>query len=113
MDVPAIGQKQLVIVGGSGMVGGYALGYALEHPAIGRVTAIGRRKLGISHPKLHEVLHQDFGDCSALAGALSHQDAALFCLGAYTGALPDAQFRAVTVDYTVAFARVLRSSRPG
>jgi uncharacterized protein YbjT (DUF2867 family) len=113
MDVPAIGQKQLVIVGGSGMVGGYALGYALEHPAIGRVTAIGRRKLGISHPKLHEVLHQDFGDCSALAGALSHQDAALFCLGAYTGALPDAQFRAVTVDYTVAFARVLRSSSPG
>lgn len=49
------------------MVGGYALRYALEDPAIGAVTAIGRRKLGISHSKLTEVLHPDFADCSALA----------------------------------------------
>jgi uncharacterized protein YbjT (DUF2867 family) len=113
MNVPAIEQKRLVIVGGSGMVGGYALDYALEDPAVGSVTAIGRRKLGISHPKLHEVLHQNFSDCSALAQALSNQDAAVFCLGAYTGAVPDPQLRAITVDYTIEFARVLRSSSPG
>ena len=76
--------KRLVIVGGTGMVGGYALRYALEQPAVGRVTVIGRRTLDISHPKLTEVLHRDFGDCSALAEALSGQDAAVFCLGAYT-----------------------------
>ena len=34
-----IGPKRLVIVGASGMVGGYALRYALGHPAVGRVTA--------------------------------------------------------------------------
>jgi uncharacterized protein YbjT (DUF2867 family) len=112
MNVPAIRQTRLVIVGGSGMVGGYTLGYALAHPAVERVTAIGRRTLGISHPKLHEVLHQDFGDCSALSPALSGQDAAVFCLGTYTGAVPDAQLRVVTVDYTVEFARVLRKSSP-
>ena len=67
MNVPAAGQKRLVIVGATGMVGGYALRYALDHPAVGRVTAISRRKLGISHPKLDEVVHQDFADCSALA----------------------------------------------
>jgi putative NADH-flavin reductase len=67
------------------MVGGYALRYALDHPAVGRVTAIGRRSLGISHPKLKAVLHKDFGDCTALAEALSEQDAAIFCLGTYTG----------------------------
>jgi hypothetical protein len=71
------------------MVGGYALRYALDHPAVGRVTAIGRRKIGISHPKLDEILHRDFGDCSALAQAVSGQDAAVFCLGAYTGAVSD------------------------
>src|SRR5437870_4500397 len=85
MNVPA-GQTRLVIVGATGMVGGYALRDALDHPAVGRVTAIGRRNLGISHPKLKEVLHKDFGDCSALAEALSEQDAAIFCLGTYTGA---------------------------
>ena len=104
--------KRLVIVGGTGMVGGYALRYALEHPAVARVTAIGRRTLDISHPKLTEVLHRDFGDCSALAEALSGQDAAVFCLGAYTGSVSDAELRTITAGYTIEFARVLRTSSP-
>ena len=112
MNVPTKGQTRLVIVGTTGMVGGYALRYALENPAVGCATAIGRRKLGISHPKLKEVLHRDFADCSALAEALSGQDAAVFCLGAYTGAVPDAELRKITVDYTTEFARVLRVSSP-
>jgi N-acetyl-gamma-glutamylphosphate reductase len=47
--------KRVVIVGGSGMVGGYALRYALEHPNVERVTSVGRINLGISHSKLTEV----------------------------------------------------------
>jgi uncharacterized protein YbjT (DUF2867 family) len=109
---PAIGQQRVVIVGATGMVGGYALRYALDHPAVGTVTAIGRKKLGISHAKLREVLHQDFADCSALADALSGQDAAVFCLGVYTGVVSDAELRRITVDYTIEFARVLRGSSP-
>jgi uncharacterized protein YbjT (DUF2867 family) len=99
MNLPAAVQKRLVIVGATGMVGS--------------VTSIGRRKLGISHPKLTEVVHRDFADCSALAETLSGQDAAVFCLGAYTGAVSDAELRTTTVDYTVEFARVLRGSSPG
>jgi uncharacterized protein YbjT (DUF2867 family) len=106
------GQTRLVIIGATGMVGGYALRYALENAAVGSVTAIVRRKLGISHPKLQEVLHRDFADCSALTEALSDQDAAVFCLGTYTGAVTDAELRTITVDYTIEFARVLRGSSP-
>ena len=104
---------RLVIVGATGMVGGYALRYALDHPSVEVVTVIGRRKLGVTHPKLKEVRHRDFADCSALAEPLSNQDAAIFCLGVYTGAVPDDQFRKITVDYTVEFACVLRASSPG
>jgi uncharacterized protein YbjT (DUF2867 family) len=111
-NIATADQKRLVIVGATGMVGGYALRYALENPAAASVTAIGRRELGISHPKLNEVLHQDFADCSALAEPLSDQDAAVFCLGTYTGAVPDAELRIITVDYTIEFARVFRSSSP-
>jgi hypothetical protein len=39
-------------------------------PPSALVTAIGRKKLGFSHPKLKEALHRDFGDCSALAEVL-------------------------------------------
>jgi len=99
--------KRLVIVGATGMVGGHALRYALEHPSVDRVISIGRKNLGISHPKLKEVLHSNFADCSALAAVLSGQDTAVFCLGTYTGAMPDAEFRKITVDYTIEFARVL------
>src|SRR5580658_9429867 len=112
MSLPTVGQKRLVIVGATGMVGGYALRYALENPAVGSVTSIGRRKLGIPHPKLKEVLHQDFANCSTLADALLGQDAAVFCLGTYTGAVTDAELRKITVDYTIEFARVLRGSSP-
>src|SRR6202521_918515 len=111
MNVPA-GPTRLVMVGATGMVGGYALRYALAHPAVGRVTAIGRRKLGLSHPKLKEVLHRDFADCSALAEALRGQDAAVFCLGTYTGVVPDAELHTITADYPIEFARVLHSSSP-
>jgi uncharacterized protein YbjT (DUF2867 family) len=78
MSIPA-GQRRLVIVGATGMVGGYALRFA---------------------------------DCSALAEALSDQDAAIFCLGTYTGAVSDAELRKTTVDYTIEFARVLHGSSP-
>src|SRR5260370_15984007 len=112
MNVPTQGQTRLVLVGTTGMVGGYALRCALENRAVGCATAIGRRKLGISRPKLKEVLHRDFGDCSALAEALSGQDAAVFCLGAYTGAVSDVELRTITASYAIEFARVLRTSSP-
>ena len=113
MDTPMPNKKRLVIVGATGMVGGYALRFALEDSAVVSVMAIGRRPLGISHPKLNEVIHQDFSDCSALAEPLSGQDAAIFCLGVYTGAVSDTQLREVTVDYPIEFARVLHLSSPG
>jgi len=113
MNDSTAGQKRVVIVGASGMVGAYALRYALANPAVECATSIGRKKLGFSHAKLNEIVHRDFADCSALAETLSGQDAAVFCLGVYTGAVPDAELRKITVDYTIEFARVLHSNSPG
>jgi hypothetical protein len=45
MNAPAAGQN-LVIVGASGMVGGYALRYALDHPIM-RSPNMGRRFLAV------------------------------------------------------------------
>ncbi len=112
MTAAATAPKRLVLVGASGMVGGYAIRAALEDVGVASVLSIGRRKLGIDHPKLSEVIHPSFADCSALAGPLVARDAVVFCLGTYTGAVPDAEMRAITVDYTMEFARVLRGSSP-
>ncbi len=104
--------KRVVIVGASGMVGGYALRYLLEDAPVGGVTSVGRRNLGVSHPKLTEILHADFADCSPLAKAIAGHDAAVYCLGAYTGVVSDKELRRITVDYTAEFARVLRGGSP-
>jgi len=112
MSVSSVGQKRLVIVGATGMVGGYAVRYALDSPAVKSVTSIDRKKLGISHPKLKEVLHQNFADWSALTDALSSQDAGVYCLGTYTGSVSDAELRVITADDTIEVARVFRNSSP-
>jgi uncharacterized protein YbjT (DUF2867 family) len=104
--------KRLVIMGATGMVGGYALRYALDRLDVEHVTSIGRRKLGISHARLTEVLHPDFAVCSALAETLTGQDGLIFCLGSYTGVVTDAQLRKITVDYTVELVRVLQAGSP-
>jgi uncharacterized protein YbjT (DUF2867 family) len=116
MNIRSENQMRLSIVGASGMVGGYALRYMLDHPGIARVKSIGRRKLGISHPKLNEVLHQDFSDCSALAAATSRQDVCVFCLGAYAGTVPDARrigsFAKVPTVATVGSQSMISFIRP-
>lgn len=112
LTVPMAGQTRLVIVGATGMVGGYALRYALDNSEVKSVTSIGRKTLGISHPKLTEILHQNFADCSPLADALSKQDAVVYCLGTYTGSVSDEELRVITADYTIEFARVFRDSSP-
>jgi hypothetical protein len=84
ISVRTAGQKNLVIVGATGMVGGYVLRYTLEHFTVGRATTIGRKKVGISHPLVKEVLHQDFADCSARGGAIRSARNDLLP-GAYTG----------------------------
>jgi len=112
LTAPTVGQTRLVIVGATGMVGGYALRYALDNSDVKSVTSIGRKKLGISHPKLKEVLHQNFADCSPLADALSNQDAVVYCLGTYTGSVSDEQLRVITADYAIEFARVFRDGSP-
>ena len=76
------------------------------------VTSIGRRPTGFAHPKLREIVHADLRDLGAVSPAFEGQDAALFCLGAYTGVVSDSELRRVSVDLVVAFAEALRLGSP-
>ena len=104
--------KNVLIIGATGMVGSEALEIALEDPTVAAVTTLGRRKTGVEHAKLREIEHADFGDLGPAEAAFENQDALLFCLGAYTGALPDDLFRKVTVDYAVNAGEALRAGSP-
>ncbi len=103
---------RIIIVGATGMVGSEALKLALESSQVSEVVVLTRRATGTKHAKLTEVIHQDFYNYQDIASSFRQIDAALFCLGAYTGSIPDAEFKRVTVDLTQAFAEILHQHSP-
>jgi len=94
------------------MVGGIVLRECLGSAEVGKVTSIVRRTSGIDHPKLKEVILEDFLDYTRKENHFENQDAAYFCLGAYTGAVSDDLFKKITVDFTNAFADALKAGSP-
>lgn len=104
--------KNVIITGTNGMIGGLILQYCLQRDDIAKVTSVTRKSMGISHPKLKEIIHQDFEDFSAIKEHLQNQDACFFCIGVYTGNVPRDEFRRITVDVTAAFAKALKEQSP-
>ncbi len=104
--------KKLIIAGASGMVGGIVLREALSDTNVAEVTSLVRRPSGISHPKLKEVIHSDFSDLSDVLEAFEDKDLAFFCIGVYTGVVPDDAFRIITVDQAVSYGNALKEKSP-
>ncbi len=92
------------------MVGSQALEYCLCRDDVDRVTIITRRETAVEHPKLTQVLHNDFLDYSPIEEHLKNQDVCIYCIGVYTGQADRQEFRKITVDYTKAFAAALKKN---
>ena len=102
--------KNIIIIGATGMVGGLVLDHCLKRDGINKVTSITRRKTGVRHLKLLEIIHEDFTDYSKIMDHFKNKDICIYCLGVYTGKVPAQKFREITVDYTKAFAEALKSN---
>jgi uncharacterized protein YbjT (DUF2867 family) len=66
-----------------------------------------RSSTGQQHPKLREIVHQDFLDFSSLEKELSGIDACFFCLGVSSAGMSEESYRRVTYDITLAAAQPL------
>ena len=104
--------KNVIITGSSGMIGGLILKNCLERNDVATVTSIVRRKSGMEHPKLLEVVHNDFLNFKSVEKYFSNADVCFFCIGVYTGQVPKNEFVKITVDYTKAFAETLKRQSP-
>ncbi|MFC2136726.1 NAD(P)H-binding protein [Bacteroidota bacterium] len=101
-----------IITGATGMVGRLVLQECLTSPEISKVTSLVRRSAGIDHEKLKEIIVNDFTDYSENEEHFKNQDIAYFCIGVYTGTVLRDEFRRITVDYTKAFADILKKHNP-
>lgn len=104
--------KKILIAGASGMIGFLILKEALKNNDVASVICLVRRPLNISHQKLIEIQVTDFKNYSSVAQAFRGLNAAYFCIGVYSGNVLNDVLREVTVDYAIAFAKMLKDNSP-
>jgi uncharacterized protein YbjT (DUF2867 family) len=105
---------RVAIFGASGMVGKGVLLECLDspNPRVDSVLIVGRRSCGVSHPKIEEVLHENFYDFSALRPRFAGLDACFFCLGTTSAGKTEADYTKQTYDLTLAAARAIVGASP-
>ncbi|MGY0020848.1 NAD(P)H-binding protein [Streptomyces sp. cg35] len=97
----------VLLFGASGMIGQGVLRVCLDDPRVTSVRAVVRAPLGVAHPRLRELVHEDFTDFSDLADEFAEVDACFFCLGVTSAGRGADEYRRITHDYTLAAARAL------
>jgi uncharacterized protein YbjT (DUF2867 family) len=90
-----------IITGATGMVGEGVLHMCLQDPAVEAVLIINRKPLGLSHPKLKEIIHKDFFDLSAVEQELKGYNACYFCLGVSSVGMKNEEYYRLTYTLTM------------
>jgi uncharacterized protein YbjT (DUF2867 family) len=102
----------VVIFGATGMVGSGVLLECLEDARIGSVLVASRRSVGITAPKLREILIGSFSDLGPIQSEFATCDACFFCLGVSSAGMSEERYRQVTYDLTLEVAKAMVAANP-
>lgn len=101
-----------IITGATGMVGEGVLLECLNHPDVEQVLVVNRKPSGFSHPKLREIVHNDFFNLAPIADQLTGYNACFFCLGVSSVGMSQDEYKHLTYDLTLNFAELLARQSP-
>jgi uncharacterized protein YbjT (DUF2867 family) len=104
---------KVVLFGATGMIGSGVLLECLRDPRVAAVLTVGRSQAAQSHPKLTQIVHDDFLRFDAIRGRLAGYDACFFCLGVSAVGMSEADYQRITYDVTIAAAETLLAVNPG
>ncbi|MCK5462446.1 MAG: hypothetical protein KAI95_05495, partial [Bacteroidales bacterium] len=96
----------------TGMVGRGVLLECLDHAEITEVLSISRRPIEIDHPKLKELIHQDFSEFASVAEQIKGYDACYACMGISSAGMKEEQYTRLTYDFTLSLAKELHGLNP-
>ena len=96
---------RVVITGSSGMVGKGVLLECLDSAKVEAVLVVNRSSIHLEHPKLKEILVEDFFDLEGIKNDLSGYDTCFFCLGTSSAGKSEASYTKITYDLTMYFAQ--------
>ena len=103
---------KVLLFGATGMIGGGALLECLADDRVSSVLAIVRSPLGVFHPKLEELQHQDYLRFSPLQGHLIGYDACFFCLGVSAVGVDEVTYTLITYEVTLAATHAFQAANP-
>ncbi len=102
----------VIITGATGMVGEGVLHECLLHPDVESVLLINRKPCGVKHGKLKEIIHKDFFNLSPIEDQLVGYNACFFCAGISSVGKKEDDYKHITYDLTMNFARVMIKKNP-
>ncbi len=105
-------QLKTIIFGATGMVGEGVLHQSLKHPDVESVLVIGRKSCSVTHPKLKEIIHNDFYNYTAIEEQLKGFNACFFCLGVSSVGMKEKDYTRITYDLTMQAAKTLSKLNP-
>lgn len=98
---------KVIITGSTGMVGKGVLLECIDSTEVEQILVINRSPVGITHPKVKEVIHKDFFNWTDIREHLEGYNACFFCMGVSSVGMIEADYRRMTYDLTLGFAKEL------
>lgn len=89
------------------MIGEGVLRECLQHSLVTEILSVGRRASGLAHPKLKELIVPDFLLLQEDDERLKGYDACFFCAGVSSVGMKEADYRRISYDTTLHFAKCL------
>ena len=77
------------------------------------VLVINRRTINTEHPKLKEIIHDNFFDLKIIEDQLKGYNACFFCLGTTSVGKSEEEYTRITFELTKVFADILVKLNPG
>lgn len=96
-----------IITGSTGMVGEGVLYICLNNENVEKVLVINRKPCGVIHPKLKEIIHNDFFNLTEIENQLAEYNACYFCAGVSSIGKSEDEYKKITYDLTLNFAKTL------
>jgi hypothetical protein len=103
---------KIILTGSTGMVGEGVLIECLKNPLVESVLLVNRKSSFFIHPKLKEIVHQDFFNLSSIETDLIGYNTCLFCLGVSSVGMNEDNYTKVTYTLTMNFARTVSRLNP-
>jgi uncharacterized protein YbjT (DUF2867 family) len=103
---------KVIVTGATGMVGEGVMHVCLQDPSVDSVLIVNRKPSGYQHPKLNEIMVDNFYNWTTIASQLVGYDACFFCLGISSVGVKEEAYTKVTYNLTLAVAKVLSQGNP-